>query len=59
MLYIIHFRSIIYFILIKILNLLFLKAKLDAIKACSADGKYSDREKATVAKMAAKLGIVD
>lgn len=29
----------------------------DAIKACSADGKYSEPEKATVAKMAAKLGI--
>jgi tellurite resistance protein len=29
----------------------------DAIKACSADGQYSDRERATVTKMAAKLGI--
>lgn len=29
----------------------------DAIKACSADGEYSDPERATVAKMAAKLGI--
>jgi hypothetical protein len=29
----------------------------DAIKACSADAKYSDPERATVAKMAAKLGI--
>jgi uncharacterized membrane protein YebE (DUF533 family) len=29
----------------------------DAIKACSADGEYSDKERATVTKMAAKLGI--
>ena len=29
----------------------------DAIKACSADGEYSSGERATVAKMAAKLGI--
>ncbi|MBW4570525.1 MAG: hypothetical protein KME31_21615 [Tolypothrix carrinoi HA7290-LM1] len=29
----------------------------EAIKACSADGEYSDPERATVAKMAAKLGI--
>ncbi len=29
----------------------------DAIKACSADGQYSDLERATVTKMAAKLGI--
>ncbi|MBD2517620.1 TerB family tellurite resistance protein [Nostoc sp. FACHB-973] len=29
----------------------------DAIKACSADGEYSDNERATVTKMAAKLGI--
>ena len=29
----------------------------DAITACSADAEYSDRERATVAKMAAKLGI--
>jgi len=29
----------------------------DAIKACSADGEYSDLERATVTKMAAKLGI--
>jgi hypothetical protein len=29
----------------------------DAIRACSADGAYSDPERATVIKMAAKLGI--
>jgi uncharacterized membrane protein YebE (DUF533 family) len=29
----------------------------DAIKACSADGQYSDPERATVSKMAAKLGL--
>lgn len=29
----------------------------EAIEACSADGEYSDGERATVAKMAAKLGI--
>ncbi len=29
----------------------------DAIKACSADGEYNDPERATVTKMAAKLGI--
>lgn len=29
----------------------------DAIKACSADGDYSSPEKATVRKMATKLGI--
>jgi hypothetical protein len=29
----------------------------DAIMACSADGKYSDPERATITKMAAKLGI--
>ena len=29
----------------------------DAIKACSADGEYSDPERATVTKMATKLGI--
>ena len=31
----------------------------EAIKACSADGEYSSPERATVAKMAAKLGISD
>ncbi|KOP26821.1 hypothetical protein AMR41_08330 [Hapalosiphon sp. MRB220] len=29
----------------------------DAIKACSSDGEYSDQERATVTKMAAKLGV--
>lgn len=29
----------------------------DAIRACSADGAYSDPERATVIRMAAKLGI--
>ncbi len=29
----------------------------DAIMACSADGEYSDPERATITKMAAKLGI--
>jgi len=29
----------------------------DAIRACSADGQYNDLEKATVTRMAAKLGI--
>jgi tellurite resistance protein len=29
----------------------------DAIMACSADGAYSDLERATITKMAAKLGI--
>jgi uncharacterized membrane protein YebE (DUF533 family) len=29
----------------------------DAIKACSHDGEYNDLERATVIKMAAKLGI--
>ena len=29
----------------------------DAIRACSADAKYSDPERATVIRMAAKLGI--
>ncbi|MDI1475078.1 hypothetical protein [Polyangium sp. y55x31] len=29
----------------------------DAIRACSADGQYSDRERATVIRMAAKLGL--
>ncbi|MFB2980252.1 hypothetical protein [Microseira sp. BLCC-F43] len=29
----------------------------DAIKACSADGEYSDPERAKVHKMAAKLGV--
>lgn len=29
----------------------------DAIKACSADGEYNDQERATITKMAAKLGI--
>ncbi len=29
----------------------------DAIMACSADGEYSDQERATITKMAAKLGI--
>ena len=29
----------------------------DAIMACSADGEYSDQERVTVTKMAAKLGI--
>lgn len=29
----------------------------DAIRACSADGSYSDPERATVIRMAAKLGI--
>ena len=29
----------------------------DAILACSADGEYSDPERATITKMAAKLGI--
>jgi uncharacterized membrane protein YebE (DUF533 family) len=29
----------------------------DAIMACSADAEYSDQERATITKMAAKLGI--
>jgi tellurite resistance protein len=29
----------------------------DAIRACSADGEYSDRERAMVIRMAAKLGL--
>jgi tellurite resistance protein len=29
----------------------------DAIEACSADGEYSNRERETVTKMAAKLGV--
>jgi len=29
----------------------------DAIMACSVDGEYSDQERATITKMAAKLGI--
>ncbi|AKT43754.1 hypothetical protein [Chondromyces crocatus] len=29
----------------------------DAVRACSADGEYSDKERATVIKMGAKLGL--
>jgi len=29
----------------------------DAIRACSADGEYNDRERAMVTRMAAKLGL--
>ncbi|MDC0744514.1 hypothetical protein [Polyangium mundeleinium] len=31
----------------------------DAIRACTADGQYSDLERATVTRMAAKLGITE
>lgn len=31
----------------------------DAIMACSADGAYSDQERAMVTRMAAKLGIAE
>ncbi|TKD03918.1 hypothetical protein [Polyangium fumosum] len=31
----------------------------DAVRACSADGEYNDRERATVRKMGSKLGIAE